>query len=173
MAVIEQRTQEIRLECERQEESCLYTSTALYEWVKEIRIGRVIFIVIPIICSSFATSRLFVRDPAFDWWIAIAAMISGLFPAIFKALDLDVSLQSVTSSAQRFKTLQDRFRQAARITSTKPVDEFQRAFDTLMDEMDSARSASPAVPKRHFTAAQKKIASGDYKFAADAEKGQA
>lgn len=46
-------------ECERQEESCLFTSTALFEWIKVLRLWRVAFIILPLVCSAVATSALF------------------------------------------------------------------------------------------------------------------
>lgn len=161
---MDQRAQEIIEECKRQEESCLYTSTSLYSWQKEVRVLRVAFIVLPIILSSVATARILVRDPTYDWVVAICAFIAGLFPAIFKALDLDVSLKTIGDSANRFKILQDRFRQASLIGATKSTDELEEEFKALMERMDDARSANPAVPERHFKKGQKKIKSGDYFF---------
>lgn len=161
---MEKRAQEIVDECRRQEESCLYTSTALFGWQKETRMLRMVFIVVPIICGSVASARILLRDPTYDWLVAILSMIAGLFPAIFKALDLDVSIATIADSANRFKVLQDGFRQASRIGATSKVDELEEQFTALMTRMDDARSASPAIPERHFIAAQKKIQSGDYEF---------
>lgn len=161
---MDQRAQQIVDEAKRQEESCLYTATALFSWQVEVRVFRVAFIVVPIICSSFASARILVRDPTFDWPIAIASLIAGLFPAIFKALDLDVSLETIGDSANRFKILQDRFRQTSLIGATRSVDELEEEFQALMQRMDDARSANPTVPERHFAKAQKKIKKGDFKF---------
>jgi hypothetical protein len=161
---MDQRAQEIIDECKRQEESCLYTSAALFSWQKETRKLRILFIVVPIICSSFASARILVRDPTYDWLVAILALVAGLFPAIFKALDLDVSLATIADSANRFKTLQDRFRQASLIGATSKTEELEDQFTALMQRMDDARSANPTIPERHFTAAQKKIKGGDYDF---------
>ncbi len=159
-----QRAQEIINECMRQEESCLYTSTALFSWQKETRKLRIVFIVVPIVCGSFASARILLRDPTYDWATAILSLIAGLFPAIFKALDLDVSLATIADSANRFKTLQDGFRQASRIGATSRIEDLEEQFTSLMRRMDDARSASPTIPDRHFTAAQKKIQGGDYSF---------
>jgi hypothetical protein len=162
--MMDKRAQEIIDECKRQEESCLYTSTALFSWQKETRKLRIVFIVVPIICSSFASARILVRDPSYDWLVAILALVAGLFPAIFKALDLDVSLATIADSANRFKTLQDRFRQASLIGATSKTEDLEDQFTTLMQRLDDARSANPTIPERHFTAAQKKIKGGDYDF---------
>ncbi len=161
---MDQRAQEIVAECKRQEDSCLYTSTALFEWVKEVRIWRTAFIILPVIAGSIASAKILLKEPDFDWFTAIAAMLAGLFPAIFKALDLDVSLKTISDSANRFKVLQDRFRQTSRIGATRMTDELEEEFKTLMDRLDDARSAGPALPERHFKSAQKKIKSGDYSF---------
>jgi hypothetical protein len=98
---MDRRSQEIIDECKRQEESCLYTSTALFSWQKETRKLRVVFIVVPIVCGSFASARILMRDPTYDWAVAILSLVAGLFPAIFKALDLDVSLATIADSANR------------------------------------------------------------------------
>ncbi|MDH1180099.1 SLATT domain-containing protein [Achromobacter mucicolens] len=164
---MDQRIQEIVAECRRQEDSCRYTSTALYEWMKAVRIWRIVFIVVPIVAGSFASARILLRDPTYDWAIAISSLIAGLFPAIFKALELDVSLKTISDSAHRFKVLQDRFRQAANIFSTGEATELDEEFKGLMERMDDARSASPAIPDRYFKRAQKKIKGGAYDFDVD------
>jgi hypothetical protein len=158
------RADQIVTECKRQEESCLYTSTALYHWLREVRVWRIAFIVLPIIAGSVASARILVKDPTYDLFTAFAALLAGLFPAIFKALDLDVSAKSISDSANRFKVLQDRFRQASLIAATDPSNELEDDFKTLMDRMDDARTASPPVPERHFKSAQKKIKAGNYTF---------
>jgi len=161
---MEQRAQQIVNECKRQSESCLYTSTALFSWYKEVRVWRVVFIVLPIVAGSIAGAKILLKDPSYDWATAMAALLAGLFPAIFKALDLDVSLKNIADSAGRFKVLQDRFRQASLIGPSKLTDELDEEFKSLMDRMDDARLAAPTVPDRHFKNAQKKISSGDYTF---------
>jgi hypothetical protein len=161
---VDSRIEQIVAECKRQETSCLYTSTALFEWLKEVRMWRTAFIVLPIVAGSVASAKILLKDPSFDWLIAVAALLAGLFPAIFKALELDISLKTISDSANRFKILQDRFRQVSLIGATKMSDELEEEFRSLMDRMDDARSASPAVPERHFNKAQKKIKRGDYSF---------
>lgn len=166
---MEQRSKEIVFECKRQQESCNYTSTALYFWLKEVRVYRVVFITLPIVFGSIASAKILLKDPEYDWVIAIAALLGGLFPAIFKALDLDVSLKAMSDAAHRFEILRDRFRQAALITSTKPTEDLEREFADLMRRMDEARDASLAIPDRHFKKAQRKIGGGDYSFDTDAK----
>ena len=161
------RIQKIVEECRCQEANCLYTSTALYSWQIEVRYWRWAFIVIPIVCGSFASAKIFIKDPTYDWPVAIAALVAGMFPAIFKALDLDMSLKTIGDSANRFKTLQDGFRQASLIGVTRQVDELEDEFKTLMQRMHDARASNPTVPERHFAKAQKKIDSGDFMYDSD------
>lgn len=167
---MDQRTQEIINECTRQQESCNYTSTALYSWLKEMRLYRTAFITLPIIFGSIASAKILIKEPAFDWVTAIAALLAGLFPAIFKALDLDVSINAISDAAHRFEVLRDRFRQAALIGATKTTAELDEEFKLLMDRMDEARGASLAIPERHFNKAQEKIGGGHYDFDVDAQR---
>ena len=168
--LMDQRAQEIIDECKRQQESCSYTSTALYSWLKEVRVYRVAFITLPIVFGSVASAKILLKNPDYDWVTAVAALLAGLFPAIFKALDLDVSIKAMADSAHRFEGLRDRFRQASLIGATKTTDELEEEFKRLMDDMDDARAASLAIPERHFKKAQGKIEGGHYGFGVDSPK---
>jgi len=155
-------------ECRRQEESCLYTSTTLHEWLKGLRWLRVFFVVAPIVCGALAASPLVGEAQGWlSWGAPIAGLIAGVIPAIYKALDFDVSLGAVTAAANNFKVLQDRFRQTASITATGDAQELEKEFRELMDRLDSVRAASPVAPERFFKRAQKKVKAGDYTFTVD------
>jgi len=167
---MEARSQAIVDECRRQEESCNYTATALFSWLKEVRVYRVLFITVPIICGSAAGLKILLEETQYKWVAGMAALLAGLFPAIFKALDLDVNIKTMADSANRFLALRDRFRQAASLDAEQPIDELEKQFKQLMDRMDDARAASLAVPERHFRYAQKKIKRGDTTFAVDKTK---
>ena len=164
---MDERTKNLIEECKRQEESCLYTSTALFEWLKSLRIWNVGFVVVPIVLAAVATAPLFTARPGYEWLIAICALLAGLAPAIYKALDYDVGLNAVVQHAHQFKGLQDRFRQSWRVTALGQPDEFKKEFDALMAQLDSARSASLTPPERYFKKAQAKIQAGDYDFSID------
>jgi hypothetical protein len=154
----------LKRECERQEESCLYTSTALFEWLKDLRLWRTAFITLPIVCAAIATSALLKH---WQWVTGIATILAGVSPAIFKALDLDRDLASITRFGNTFKSLQDRFRQARTITSLGDPDEFKKEFTQLRSKLDDARMASIPPPERYFKNAQAKIRKGHYSFEAD------
>jgi len=164
---MDERTQNLIAECKRQEESCLYMSTTIFEWLKSLRLWRVVFVVGPIILGAVATWPLLTAQTGLEWLTGVCALLAGLTPAVYKALDFDVSLNTLTKSAHHFKILQDRFRQAWRVTALGGYDEFKGAFDALMERMDAARAASLTAPERFFKKAQKKIGGGDYNFAVD------
>lgn len=168
---MDERTQRLVEECQRQEESGLYTSTTLFEWLKEMRVWRVVFVVLPIILGGVATWPLLDKQADMQWLTGVCALLAGVMPAIYKALDLDVSLAMLAKHAGEFKILQDRFRQAWRVTALGNYDAFKAEFDTLMQRMDAAREASLTPPERFFQRAQKKVGSGDYDFSADMAKG--
>jgi hypothetical protein len=157
-------------ECKRQEESCLYTSTSLFEWLKSLRKWKVGFVVIPIILGAIATWPLLSEQCTNGWVTGICALLAGLSPAIYKALDFDVSLDTLAKHAHSYKILQDKFRQAWRITALGEPEQFKKQFDELMSEMNLARSSSLTPPDRFFKAAQEKVKTKDYQFSVDEHK---
>ena len=78
-----------------------------------------------------------------------------------------MSLDTIAEHAHQFKVLQDRFRQAWRVTALGDSDVFKTEFDKLMDRMDSIRASSLTAPERFFKKAQRKIDGGDYSFGVD------
>lgn len=154
-------------ECKRQEESCLYTSTTLFEWLKSMRRYRVLFVVLPIVLGGVATWPLFTQQPGYEWLTGICAFLAGLAPAIYKALNLDVSLDVIAKHAHQYKILQDRFRQAWRITALGAGESFGKEFCNLMERMDAARSSSLTAPERFFQRARAKIQASHYNFNVD------
>lgn len=165
----EQRTQELIAECRRQEEGCLYSSTIFYIWLRATRFWRRVFIVVPIVLGALATWSVLDQPvvPWVRWLTATFALLAGLLPAIYEALKLDVHIDEVAKQAAEFKNLQDRFRQAGRVTSLGPFEDFKKEFDALMQRLDAARSRSLTPPERYLAKARKKIEAGDYSFSVD------
>lgn len=164
---VDERTQQLVAESKRQGEACLYTSTEIFEWLKWLRFWRVVFVVAPIVLAGLATWPLLAKRSGWEWVTGICALLAGITPAVYKALHWDISLDALAKSAHQFKILQDRFRQASRVTALGPFDEFKSEFDMLMDRMDAARATSLTPPECFFKKAQKKIAKGDYDFGVD------
>ena len=157
-------------ECMRQEESCLNTSTSFFEWLKSLRKWRVVFVVAPIILGALATWSLLIKETGYEWITATCALLAGIIPAVYKALNFDVSLDVIATHAHQFKILQDRFRQAWSVTALGSADHFKKEFNDLMARMDALRSSSLTAPERFFKKAQKKIKAGHYEFAVDLKK---
>jgi hypothetical protein len=128
------RTAALVAECNRQAESCLYSSTALYFWLREARCWRVLFVTAPIVLAGIATWSVLDKPESacLRWLTAVAALLAGLFPAIYEALKLNVHIAGLVKEAAEFKNLQDRFRQAANVAALGPFEAFEAEFQRLM-----------------------------------------
>ena len=164
---MDERTRNMIDECRRMEESCLYTSTTLFEWLKCLRFWRALFVVLPIVLGGVAAWPLLAHRDDYKWVTGVCALLAGLAPAIYKALDFDVNLNGIAQFANLSKSLQDRFRQAWRISALGPFEDFKKEFDDLMMRKDAARASSLTAPERFFLKARKKIEAGHYSFAVD------
>jgi hypothetical protein len=165
--MIEQRRAAIVAECRRQEESCLYTSTTLYIWLRRVRLQKQIFVAAPIIIGGLAGIAI-LKEWLPDWLMALLAFLASLFPALADGLKIETSVDEITRVAADFKALQDRFRRAANITVLSDIDTAEQALGELMDRMDVARSSSITPPEWAFEEARRKIDAGHYSFAVDA-----
>lgn len=166
---MDKRKENLIAECFRQEESCLYTSAGLYIWQKRSRMWKNIFIVAPIILGGIATSQILSESEnvLVSYIAAGLTLLAGFFPAIYEALGMDMRVREIGASAAEFNNLKDRFRVLATVKAFSEFDEFDAAFEQLIDRMDAARSASPPLPEWCFEAARKKIEGGDYSFSVD------
>lgn len=167
--LMDERTQNLINECKRQQESCLYTSTTLYEWLKSLRFWKTCFVVAPILFGAVATWPLLAHLDAYRWLVGTCALLAAVTPAVYKALDFDVSLEAVGKNANQLKILHDRFRQAWSVSALGPFSEFKQEFDGLMTRRDAAHGASFTPPERFFKRAQAKIEAGRYDFAVDSK----
>jgi hypothetical protein len=160
---------ELALECKRLSESCLYTSTALFIWLRLLRYLKIIFIVVPLILGAVAGWRVLtnIELQSIKYGIAICSFIAGLLPTIYSSLKLDDYLDECKHLAGEFKNLQDRFRQLALVSSKKSFAEFEADVKPLIERLENARSVSVTTPEFIFKRAQKKVKSGDYDFDVD------
>jgi hypothetical protein len=157
----------IATEARRQEESCLYTSTSLYLWLRQVRLQNTIFIVAPIVLGALAGFSV-LKDVFPDWVTATLALLASLFPALANGLKIQTSIDEIAVNAAAFKSLQDRFRQLAQITVLGDADRAETELGELIDKMDVARANSITPPERYFRKARIKIEAGDYSFKVDA-----
>lgn len=167
--MMDEKARAIAEEARRQEESCLYTSTTLFLWLRRVRFHHAVFIVAPIILGALAGFSV-LREALPPWAIATLALLASLFPALASALKIQTSVSEIAASAAAFKSLQDRFRQLASITCLSDPDAAAVELRELMDRLDIARSASITAPERWFEKAKRKIEAGHYSFAIDAAK---
>ena len=160
---------ELIQECKRESENCLYTSTALFIWLKFLKIVRMLFITLPLILGGIAGWKVLTSstNELVTQIVAICAFVAGLLPSIHAAFGLDESIGECSRLGGEFKNLQDRFRQAALISSKKPIEAFENEFQSLMQRLEEARRASITVPEWCFRCAQAKVKSQDYDFDVD------
>jgi hypothetical protein len=163
------KNSELALECKRQSESCLYTSTSLFIWLRFLRITKAVFIVVPLVLGSIAGWQV-LRETHAPWVKAltsIAAFLAGLLPTVYSALKFDDHLEQCKHLTAEFKNLRDSFRQAALVSALKPFAEFEKDFQPLMRRLEQARSISYTAPEWCFKKAQEKVHKGDYDFDVD------
>lgn len=165
---IEERREAIVAECDRQRESCLYTSTTLYIWLRSVRRQRQFFIAAPLILGGIAGISVLKTEFAPNWLIAVLAWLASALPALADALKIETNVNETARIAAEYKTLQDRFRRLGNITVLGDVGVAEQQLAELIDRLDIARSTSLTPPESAFKKAQRKIASGDYDFRADA-----
>src|SRR5262249_5859 len=85
--LMDERTKNLIAECKRLEESCLYTSTTLFEWLKHLRIWKGAFVVAPITLGAVGTWPILKQQTGYEWVTAGCALLAGIAPAVYKALD--------------------------------------------------------------------------------------
>jgi hypothetical protein len=168
------KSTELALECKRLSEGCLYTSTSLFIWLRFARCVKIFFIAAPLVLGSLAGWKLLTGYDlaAVRIVTAVCAFLAGLFPSIYAALKFDDHLDEAKHLASEFKNLQDRFRQAALVSSRKLFVEFEADVKPLIDRLEQARAASFTAPEWCFKRAQKKIKKGDYDFDLDLKNGE-
>ena len=73
----DEQTQNTIAECKRQEESCLYTSTSVFEWLKSLRAWKTFFVVTPIILGGLSTWPLIAHHDEYKWFTGVCALLAG------------------------------------------------------------------------------------------------
>lgn len=155
---------QLRSECARLSESCLYTSTSFFIWLKFLRAARVAFITVPLLAGAVATWKILgdSQDPTIRVVLAVAALVSSVLPSVSGALKIDDHLGKAATLAGEFKNLTDRFHQAATISALKSFEDFESEFEQLRERLEHAREDSLTPPEWCFRRARKKIQKGDY-----------
>ncbi|WIW57341.1 SLATT domain-containing protein (plasmid) [Mesorhizobium mediterraneum] len=160
------RKAEIAVEALRQSESCLYTSTAIFIWLRRVRWQHKIVLLAPIVLTAIAGFS-YVKEWVPVWAVALMAFLATLIPSLAEALEIQTHVEELKTKAAEFKALQDRFRRLAKITVLGNIDRAEAELSDLMDRMDVVRSGSITPPEKYYVAARDKIRGGDYDFSID------
>ena len=76
----DQRAQQLVIEgVAARRESCLYSSTTFYIWLRQTRFMRRAFLVVPIVFGALATWSV-LKQPDMQWLTATFALLAGLLP---------------------------------------------------------------------------------------------
>ncbi len=148
-------------ECKRQSESCLYTSTALFEWAKAAKVQNRWWNALPIALGALASFGLLQNSyPAIAGMLALAA---GLIPSIYEKLNIEKHTEEMLLQAGQYKILQDRFTQAANITALDTDQQKLKVeYETVLRQLEDLRARPILVPEKYFKIAQDKIKTGHY-----------
>lgn len=163
---VDARRTEIVKEALRQSESCLWTSTMLFTWLRHVRLQHTLVTLAPIVLTALAGAA-FIKTWLPAGAVAIIAFFATLIPSVAEALKIQTHVDELAKSAAEYKALQDRFRRLARITALGDLDEAAEVLAELMDRMDAVRSTSITPPNRYRESAKKQIEAGNYDFAVD------
>jgi hypothetical protein len=164
--LIARRQEEIYKECKRQEESCLYTSTQLFIWLRKIRWQKKFFVVAPIVIGG-AAGLAVLQEALPTSIIALMSFAAGTLKSLAEPLGIETQIDEVSRLAATYKPLQDRFRRSASIAALGDVDQAEAALNELMERMEIARSSSITPPEQFFQKAREKIKAGHYDFRVD------
>jgi hypothetical protein len=167
--LIDEKSEALRKECFRLVDTCLYTSTSFFIWLRFCRSLKVVFLIVPLICGSLSTWSVLTRSDVSRLrnTTALLSFLAGLLPSIYAALKMDRHLDQCCKLAGEYKNLQDRFRQAASISAFKSFADFERDVQPLLKRLEKARAESFTCPEWCFRRAQKKINAGDYNYTVD------
>jgi len=149
-------------ECRDEEESCLFTSTSFFIWLRWLKIVRALLWAGGAIGSLIAASHILKGDDEHRFVIALAALAGVLLPGLVKALRLDAAIRDYTKAAGAFKTLQGEFRRLAAVWSHKELPRFEQEARRAFIAMNEARKPSLTPPEICFRLARRKIRKGHY-----------
>ena len=148
-------------ECKRQSESCLYTSTSLFEWAKAAKIQNAWWNALPIALGALASFGLL--QNLYPSVAGILALVAGLVPSIYEKLSIEKHTEEMLLQAGQYKILQDKFTHTASITAldTDP-EKLKFEYDALLSQLNDLRARPILVPEKYFKLAQDKIKAGHY-----------
>jgi hypothetical protein len=154
----------LQTQCDEQRERCIYTATTLFVWVRALRLIRIAFVVLPIICGALAGWDLLKATPEYATLTALLALSAGLVPAVYAALKLDEHLPTAARLSGEYKNLEIIFADLGKVGPHKPSEDFEKDYLEARARLEKANGEAYTAPEWCFKAAQKKIKSGHYTF---------
>lgn len=154
----------LRTQCDEQRERCVYTATTLFVWVRALRLIRIAFVVLPIICGALAGWDLLKATPEYATLTALLALSAGLVPAVYAALKLDEHLPTAARLSGEYKNLEIIFADLGKVGPHKSPEDFEKDYLEARTRLEKANGEAYTAPEWCFRAAQKKIKSGHYTF---------
>ena len=154
----------LQTQCDEQRERCVYTATTLFIWVRALRLIRIAFVVLPIICGALAGWDLLKEVPEYKTYTALLALAAGLVPAVYAALKLDEHLPTAARLSGEYKNLDIIFADLGKIGPHKPFEDFERDYLDARHRLEKANGEAYTTPEWCFKAAQRKIKRGHYTF---------
>lgn len=156
----------LKNECKNLSESCQYTSTSIYIWLKCLRWTKSCFATIPLILGSLSSWILLTSSDiqSIRNLVAVSAFLAGLIPAIYAALKFDKSLEQYVHASAEYKNLEHCFRKLASVDSEKAFDVFEKEFKLAMQRHEQLTKLSITTPEWCFNKAQEKIKASHYVF---------
>jgi hypothetical protein len=150
-------------ECEAEEESCTYTSTTFYIWLRWLKTIRTILWGVGGVGSLVAASHILKGDTEGNRIAIAGAALAGVaFPALVRTLQLDVAIRDYRGAAGKFKILQGEFRRLSHVWSQKELPDFEKEARRAFGAMNEARKPSLTPPELGFRLARWKIKKGHY-----------
>lgn len=149
-------------ECRDEEESCLFTSTSFFIWLRWLKSVRAVLWAGGAAGSLIAASHILRGDEEHRFIVALAALAGVLLPGLVRALRLDAAIRDYSKAAGTFKNLQGEFRRLASIWSHKEPPQFEEEARRAFVAMNEARKPSLTPPEICFWLARRKIKMGHY-----------
>jgi hypothetical protein len=157
---------ELRMECQRLEDDCNYTSVAMFIWLKWLRGISLGFHVLPLIFGSIAGWNL-LKQLDLPILVATCSFFAGLFPVIYKAVGMEKSIATVKKVGADFRNLRDDFRRLKNVSSLGDYDTFAKEFGHFHVLLKNARQENVTIPEFVFEKARRKISEGHMTYDID------
>jgi hypothetical protein len=156
--------QSLKAQCAEHRERCLYTSAALYIWLRTLKQIRIVFVILPIVLAGFASWDFLSSETSDPVLAVLFALTAGIFPAVYSALKLDDNLQIVAMLAGEYKNLEIVFATLENVSSLKPFREFEAEFNQAVERLQAANAHAYPAPEWCFKRAKNRTKKGHYSF---------